>query len=81
LPVRVLNSCGPSVTQPGIFNPNVASPMLFISLAQSASLARKMVVGSAVRRVRSLERGMYAIVPSMIWVHSCTMTMYVVPSS
>jgi hypothetical protein len=44
--------------------------MLFISFDQGASLARKMVVGSAVRWVRSFERGMYAIVPSMSWVHS-----------
>jgi hypothetical protein len=45
--------------------------MLFISFAHAASLARKMVVGSAVRCVRSFESGMYAMVPSMIWVHSC----------
>src|SRR5512144_2289961 len=45
LPVCVLNSCGPSVTHPGIFRPNVASPMLFISLDHGASLARKIVVG------------------------------------
>ena len=55
--------------------------MLFISFDQGASLARKIVVGSAVRRVRSFESGMYAMVPSMIWVHSWTKTMYVVPSS
>ena len=80
-PVCVRKSCGPSVTHPGIFRPKVASPMLFISFDQGASLARKRVAGSAVRRVRSLDNGMYAMVPSMIWVHSWTKTMYVVPSS
>ena len=49
--------------------------MLFISFAHAASLARKRVVGSAVRRVRSFESGIDAIVPSMICVHSCTNTM------